>query len=331
VDPLKRVAAGVLAVLCLSACSAPPPPEKSAVVFRSESGVTSASWGKTPHGTRLEACPLYAGKRELTIVLAVPNRFRLQDARGTGCSFGTTNGFESIGVSGDAESTLHRRMEKDLKPYEDIGGDDSVSDISYEANVPAFGERRGEHLEHRCFCDGQDLQNESFRAGGVVLGTSIPHEPKPMPKSALTIVRPTVSVERGLFGLVTAHGTAVRYGIPPHPDYVSGLADGMQFGFRKPDYRRIELHGGVGALTEERNRLATDASVSGLALADAPRAVAGRDGQRLTYDQRFQDYDNSTRVEHVVAFQAGAVRVAVINEQAGDLQQEFRDRIREIR
>ena len=48
-----------------------------------------------------------------------------------------------------------------------------------------------------------------------------------MPKSALTIVRPTVSVERGLFGLVTAHGTAVRYGIPPHPDYVSGLADGM--------------------------------------------------------------------------------------------------------
>ena len=330
-DPLKRLIGGALVLACLSACSDPPPPEKSAVVFRSESGITSASWGKTPEGTRLEACPLYAGPRQLTIVLAVPNRFRLQDAQGMGCSFGTTDGFESIGVSGDAEPTLRRRMEKDLKPNEDIGGDDSVSDISYESGVPAFGGRRGEHLEHRCFCDGQDLQSESFRAGGVVLGTSIPHEPKPMPKSALPIVRPTVSVERGLFGLVTAHGTAVRYGVPAHPDYVSGLEDGMQFGFQKPDYRRIELHVGVGTLTRERNRLAADATVSRPALAEAPDAVAGRDGQRLTYDQQFKDYDNSTRVEHVVAFQAGALRVAVIKENGGDQQQGFRDRIREIR
>jgi hypothetical protein len=326
-DALRFLVA-LTAAAVLAACSAPPPPEKSPVEFRSEDGVTSASWGKTPKGTRLEACPLYGGKRQLTIVLAVPNRFRLQSADGLGCSFG--HDFQSIGVSGHAAVSLRRRMEKDLKPFEDIGGDDSVSDIEYSSGVRTFGGRRGERLEHRCFCDGQDLQSVSYRAGGVVVGESIPHEPKPMPASSLPIVLPTISVERGVFAFASSGGTTVRLGIPANVDYVSGLEDGIQFGFQKPDYRRIELHVGVGSLTRERNRLADDATVSGIELAPASRAVGGRDGRRLTYDQVFKEWDNSNRVEHVIAFQAGDLRVTVINEPTADHQQTFRDRVRTI-
>jgi hypothetical protein len=274
---------------------------------------------------------LYTGKRELTIVLAVPNRFRLQDAQGMGCSFGTTDGFESIGVSGDATPTLHRRMMKDLKPFEDIGGDDSVSDIEYASGVPAFGGRRGERLENRCYCDGQDLQSVSYRTAGVVVGESIAHEPNPMPKSSLPIILPTISVERGVFGLVSSGDTVLRYGVPRGVSYVSGLEDGIQFGFEKPVYRRIELHTGVGSLADERSRLSRDATVSGLLLTDAPRAVAGKDGQSLAYDQVYKEWDNSNRVEHVVAFQAGRLRVTVINEPAADHQQAYRDHLRPIR
>jgi hypothetical protein len=326
-----RILAALAAVASLSACSAPPPPEKSPVAFRSETGVSSASWGKTPSGTRLEACPLYAGTPTFTVVLAVPTKFRLQDAGGTTCTFGTVKGFQSINVSGDAARTLRQRMDKDVKPYEDIGGDDSVSGISYASGVHAFGGRTGERLEFRCYCDGQDLQDESVRAGGIVVGSSIPHDPKPMPTSPLPKVLPTVGVERGSFGFVTAHGTAVRYDIPAGMSYVYGLDDGMQFIFQKPDYRRIELHVGVGTLAQRRAALAADPTVSGLALTAARRAVAAKDGQRLTYDQEFKEWDNKPRVEHVMAFQAGAIRVDVVNESSADLHQAFRDAIRPIR
>jgi len=329
-DALRGSVAGALALLCLTACGSAPPPERSAVEFRSESGVSSSAWNKTPAGTHLAACPLYAGADKLTIVLAVPNRFVLQNADGTGCSFG--HDWQTIGVSGKTNLTLHQRMDKYLKPYEDTGGDDSVSDISYASGVPAFGGRRGERLAHFCFCDGQEIENVDYRTAGVVVGESRSHLTKPFPKSILSDVLPTVGVERGGFGFAEANGTAARYGVPSGVDYVTGLEDGVQFGFQKPDYRRVELRVGVrGSLADERNRLGRDATVSKLVLTSAPRAVAGQDGQRLTYDQEFRDYDNSTRVEHAVAFQAGTVRVTVINEGADDQQQKFRDDVRPLR
>jgi len=231
-------------------------------------------------------------------------------------------------VSGEAAMTLRRSMEKYLEPYEDAGGDDSVSDITYASSVPAFGGRRGERLENRCYCDGQDLQSVSYRAAGVVVGESVPHKPKT--QSSLPIVLPTVSVERGVFGFASSGGTVVRYGVPAGVDYVSGLEDGLQFGFDKPVYRRIELHVGVGSLAAEQNRLSRDATVSGLSVTHASRAVAGQDGERLTYDQAFKEWDNSNRVEHVVVFQTGRSRVAVVNEKHGDQQQRFRDRLQPI-
>lgn len=324
---MRLLAALVAAVVTLSACSAPPPPEKSPVVFRSENGVTSAAWDETSAGTKLAACPLYANKQKLSIVLAVPKRFTLQSADGTGCSFGYD--WQSIGVSGKAAQTLHRRMEK-LKRYEDIGGDESVSDITYQSDVPAFGGRRGERLAHYCFCDGQEIENVDYRTAGVVVGESRSHLTKPFPKSVLSDVLPSVSVERGVFGLAESRGAAVRHSVPAGVTYVSGLEDGVQFGFQKPDYRRVELQVGIrGSLTAERERLGRDATVSRLVLTDSPRAVAGQAGQRLSYDQVYKDWDNSDRVEHVVAFQSGTVRVATINE-SGDLQQTFRDQLREL-
>lgn len=329
-DTLKGLAAGAVALLCLAGCGTAPPPERSPVEFRSESGVSSSDWNKTPAGTRLAACPLYANADELTIVLAVPKQFVLQSADGNGCSFG--HDWQTIGVSGKAELTLHQRMDKYLKPYEDAGGDDSVSDISYASGVPTFGGRSGERLAHFCFCDGQEIENLDYRTAGVVVGESRSHLTKPFPKSVLADVLPTVGVERGVFGFAQSNGTAARYGVPSGVDYVTGLEDGVQFGFQKPDYRRVELRVGVrGSLADERDRLGPDATVSKLVLTRAPHAVAGQDGQRLSYDQEFQDYDNSSRVEHGVAFQTGTVRVTVINEGSDDLQQKFRDQVRVLR
>jgi len=326
---MRRTVAAVILLAAMAGCSAPPPPEKSPVRFKSESGISSASWGRTPTGTRLEACPLFTGKKRLTVVLAVPSRFRLQDAGGMNCYFGTAKGFESIGVQGNAATTLREHVKKDLKPNEDAGGDDSVSDISYESGVPTFGGRRGEHVEVRCYCDGQDLQSESFRAGGMILSTSIPHEPKPMPKSSLPIVRPTVGVETGVFGIVAHAGIAARYSVTDRIESIMSSEDGVTLYFGGQSYHRIELHVGVKeSLAEERTRLSRDPTVSGLVLTDASRAAAGRDGQRLAYGQRFKEYDNSMRVEHVLAFQAGRVRVAVINDGLPDHRQRFRDGIR---
>jgi hypothetical protein len=324
-----RLLAASVALVGVSACAATPPPEKSAVEFQSEDGITSASWGKTPKGTRLETCPLYKNKTRLTIVLAVPNRFRLQSADGSGCSFG--HDWHSVGVSGNAP-TLRRRMEKNLKPYEDIGGDDSVSDIRYESDVPAFGGRRGERLAHDCFCDGQELVDMAYRTAGVIVGESRSHLQGPLPKSVLPRVLPSVSVERGIFGFATSGGASVRYGtVPLGVGYLSTLDDGIQFDFQK-NYRRIELHIDVrGTLANERTRLSRDKAVSKLVLSDTSKAVAGHDGQRLTYDQAIEEYEGSTRVEHAVVLQAGTIRVAVINDPTADHQQAFRDQLRLIR
>lgn len=324
-----RLLAASVALVGVSACAAPPPPEKSAVEFRSEDGITSASWGKTPKGTRLETCPLYTSKKRLTIVLAVPNRFRLQSADGSGCSFGYD--WHTVGVSGHAP-TLRRRMEKNLKPYEDIGGDDSVSDITYESDVPAFGGRRGERLAHDCFCDGQKLVDVAYRTAGVIVGESRSRLRGPLPKSVLPRVLPSVSVERGIFGFATSGGMSVQYGaVPLGVRYLSTLDDGLQFDFQK-NYRRIELHIGIGGtLADERTRLGRDKTVSKLELSDASSAAAGQDGQRLTYDRAIEEYEGSTRVEHALVFQAGTIRVVVVNDPTTDHQQAFRDQIRLIR
>ena len=326
-DALKLVPA-LAAALALTGCSASPPSEKSPVEFRAENGVASSAPGRTSSGTKLAACPLYGNKQELSIVLAVPTRFTLQSADGTGCSFGYD--WQNIGVSGNAAKTLRQRMETYLKPYEDIGGDESVSDITYEPDVPAFGGRRGERLAHYCFCDGQEIESVDYRTAGVVVGESRSHLTKPFPKSVLPNVLRSVSVERGVFGIVAAHGTAVRYGVPTGVNYMSGLEDGVQFGFQKPEYHRVELRVGVRPLSGERDRLSRDNTVSKLVLTDASRAVAERAGQRLNYDQVFKDWDNSDRIEHVVVFQSGKVRVTVVNESGDDQQQTFRHRLRAL-
>ena len=116
----------------------------------------------------------------MTAEFAVPPGYTAYD--GDACDF--ARGYDGeLYVTVGPEDSLADHKERQVDPFEDQGGDDSVSDISYADDVPVFGDRRGERLEYYCYCDGQELDYRIVQAHDVRLtwvtehGKQAAHEP----------------------------------------------------------------------------------------------------------------------------------------------------------
>ena len=133
----------------------------------------SAVTTSTPKGFIAAECPATANGKRVVVKLAVPSGF---DPESTDPSDQTPNGLctwrspedhvLSVQV-GEKESLADKNDE--LKTYEDIGGDDEVKDVSYDASTDAFGGLEGERLTWWTYSDGSPADCVHVQADGIRL------------------------------------------------------------------------------------------------------------------------------------------------------------------
>lgn len=133
----------------------------------------SASSTSTPDGFTAAECPAVVGGKAVTLKLAVPDGFASEstdpsDQTPDGqCSWRTPEErFLSVEV-GEKESLAD--LNDELKDYEDIGGDDEVKDVTYDAPADAFGDLEGERLSWWSYSDGVPADCVHVQADGIRL------------------------------------------------------------------------------------------------------------------------------------------------------------------
>jgi hypothetical protein len=131
----------------------------------------TAQDSSAPAGFTAAECPAVIGGTAVTLRLVVPDGFTSES---TGPSDHTPEGqctwrtpedrFLSVEV-GEKESLAD--LNDDLKEYEDIGGDDEVKDVTYDAPTEVFGGLEGERLSWWSYSDGMPADCVHVQANGI--------------------------------------------------------------------------------------------------------------------------------------------------------------------
>jgi len=162
-----------------------------------------------PAGFREVLCPDLRGDGTgLTVRLVVPIATTGMQQSDGSCSFG--RGFvRGVGVQIAPRQTLAEQRAEELEPFEDTGGDDSVSDITYRTGVPGLDGQRAEELGVEVYNDGLPFWSVSIQAAGVELSWSVPAD-KPRRLADFDTVRRSVAVVQGTRTLCPSWGRPGR-------------------------------------------------------------------------------------------------------------------------
>ncbi|WP_243056344.1 hypothetical protein [Nocardioides sp. SR21] len=135
-----------------------------------------AAGAQAPAGWTTTQCADLRSRRNTGMAtrFAVPPTFSWSYRDDGTCSFGASFARE-LAVSVGPMHSLRHVKETDVDPFVGTAGDDHLEDVSYAADVPVYGDRRGEHLEYYCYCDGQDLDVRVVQADGVRVQWTTPH------------------------------------------------------------------------------------------------------------------------------------------------------------
>lgn len=177
----------------------------------------AAADDSTPAGATVAQCSDLRTRHNtgLAVRFAVPAGFTSASRGGGGCGFSGHGFAREMSVSFGPMESLEHMKEHDVDPFEDVGGDDSVSDISYADDVPVFGRHRGERLDYYCYCDGQDLDEHIAQARGVRVHWTTPHGKDPRADD-FDAVRASLALIRSRRSTCTWHGRTATYR-PPLP------------------------------------------------------------------------------------------------------------------
>lgn len=251
----------------------------------------------------------------LVVSLAVPPDYRAVSRDDTTCGFAAGFGREFY-VSFDTTGTLQRQKERDVDPYVDIGGDDSLSDVRFAGDVAVFGRHRGESLAYYCYCDGQDLDERIVQARGVRLSWTTRHD-RSDHAAAFRAVSSSMSLARGATSTCSSRGRTLTLR-PPLPqtesiDFGGGVCHLYLRPGRASLLRYAEIAGRPRAsLAELADRLGARRGVSAVRLEPGAGRLDGRPADRLTWTvtrrEETDDYQPAG-TWRAVALQADGVRV----------------------
>lgn len=164
----SRAAAMIVLLSATSACGS-----GSAPVTTDPPAPFAASSTSTPDGFTAAECPAVVGGEPVTLKLVVPDGFVSASADPSNqspdgrCSWQTSEE-RSLSVEvGEKKSLADLRDE--LKQYEDIGGDDEVKDVDYDAPADTFGDQEGERLSWWSYSDGVPADCVHVQADGIRL------------------------------------------------------------------------------------------------------------------------------------------------------------------
>lgn len=170
-----------------------------------------------PAGAEVVQCSDLRSRRNtgLAVRFVVPDGFTGGTRDAGSCDFTGGSFARELTVSFGPMESLASVKERDLDPVEDVGGDDSVSDIAYAADVPVYGDHRGERLDYYCYCDGQDLDERVVQARGVRVHWTTPHGKDPR-EDEFDAVRAGLSLRRSAVSTCGSAGRTATFR-PPVP------------------------------------------------------------------------------------------------------------------
>ncbi|WP_181410841.1 hypothetical protein [Nocardioides humi] len=241
-----------------------------------------------PDGFREMRCPDLRGDGTgLTVRLVVPVATTGGQQSGNVCSY--SHGYvRGVGVELGPDETLADYRAEELDPFEDIGGDDEVSDIAYRADAPGLDGRPAEELTYRVYNDGLPYRQVTVQSAGVRLGWSVPDE-RPRRLDAFDVVRRSVGVDAGTTSLCPSWGRPDRATLvfTPPPDvgwiererghcriYVEGAPTVLEYG---------AVHPAPGPLEDLAARVRRDPEATRVRLRRGAGEIDGESADRLTW------------------------------------------------
>lgn len=205
--PALVLALGVALGVAGCAGDAGPPPAGQPPTTVATLRPFPAASTEVPPGFREVLCPDLRGDGTgLTVRLVVPVTTTSGQQNGRACSFG--RGFvRGVGVELAPPTTLAAFRTRSLDPFEDVGGDDDVSDIRYRSGVPGLGGQEAEELSWRVNNDGLPYWEVAVQSAGVRLSWTVPDE-RPRQLDAFDVVRRSVEVRTGTASSCPSWGPA---------------------------------------------------------------------------------------------------------------------------
>ncbi len=218
----------------------------------------------------------------LTVRVVVPDSGSRSHKRDNGCYLDLgRQGAMSVTIAPNESAASYRT--KFLDPYEDGGGDDSVSDIVEEHDVPAFGGREGEELVWRSSNDGQPMVHRLVQSGGVRVIWSTP-EGRSDRSEELRVVRESLAVRAGTTSLCAG----VRHAVPvQHTESIEAGAGRCHL-YLQPGRGSLLRYAEVApsprqSLPAQATRLRGDPEVTSVRLEHGAARLDGRRVDRLTW------------------------------------------------
>lgn len=163
----------VLVAATSSACGSGGGGARSAPVTTDTPTPFAASSASAPEGFTAAECAASVDGKPATLKLVVPDGFSSQSVDPSDhspdgeCTWDDPDDrFFSVQV-GQTKSLAAERDE--LEEFEDIGGDDSVEDVTYEAPAELFGGLEGERLTWWSYSDGSPADCVEVQANGIRL------------------------------------------------------------------------------------------------------------------------------------------------------------------
>ena len=246
---------------------------------------------KVPEGASLAQCSDLRGPNRnsgLAVRFVVPAGYSAYDRNGATCDFTAATFGTEFYVSFEPHPTLKSEKERDLDPREDEGGDDSVSDISYAADVPVFGTQTGERLDYYCYCDGQELDYRVGQARGVRLTWITPHGRRAHREPAYDAVTASMALVRSDRSTCHSRGRTALFRPPiPQTQSIDFYGDRCHVYLRPGRaslhrYAEIELRPAV-TLPEQAERLRRSEHVVSVRYEPGAATLAGQQADRLTW------------------------------------------------
>ncbi|OIJ25480.1 hypothetical protein [Nocardioides luteus] len=162
----SRAVSTIVLLAATSGCGAGPVTTDAPTPF-------AAAAESAPAGFTAAECPAVVAGKPVTLKLVVPKGFVSASADPSNqspdgrCSWRTPEErFLSVEV-GEKESLAD--LNDELKQYKDIGGDDEVKDVTYDASTDTFGDQEGERLSWWSYSDGLPADCVHVQANGIRL------------------------------------------------------------------------------------------------------------------------------------------------------------------
>lgn len=237
----------------------------------------------------------------------LPDGFAPQWKEGSSCEF-TSDIDNQVSLSIGPRTTLATVKRKNVDP--DVGGegDDGVSDVRYDADVPVFGERRGEALTFRANNDGLPIDIHEVQADGVYLRWDTPAGSWKRHAPQFAAMRDSIGVLGTREDLCSdpRSGLSVRYVLPSIVRAVEGY--GNTCDLRLPPMTLTHVASVVvpaaNDLTDVRRRVEGKPGVSNVSFDPWAAGFDRKPAERLDYLT-----SNGKRTLRIVLLQKGDVRL----------------------